>query len=416
MNMVGRMPSRPDEIEAVFSERQATDRPADGPARIGPTNGMTPATRVGRSAGVVRWISAALMVIAVFVLIGALPVVRGIEMLWSSVADLGFLLRVGLPVTVTVAVCVWWLSRRAVGERTRLAEPPRASVEQAAAVAMGWPWGTTVLAVLSAAMLAIAAGTYARRDALKNVFGPARVTLHEAYERHTDGPTIEHSAFDALLGKHVDKDGWVDYAAFRGDAATLDVYITLLGKAPFADLGRDEKLSLLINAYNAFTLRLILDHYPVKSIKDIPSAERWDAKRWRLGSMTLSLNQIEHEQIRPRFAEPRVHFALVCAAIGCPKLRNEAYRAERIEEQLEDQTRYVHSHDRWFRYQPGANEVYLTKLYDWYGSDFAQIAGSVPLFASRYSTPFNAALREDKPPRIRWLDYDWMLNDRRNAR
>ena len=80
--------------------------------------------------------------------------------------------------------------------------------------------------------------------------------------------------------------------------------------------------TLLINAYNAFTLRLILDYYPVRSIKDIRASKRWDDQRWRIGEAVFSLNQIEHEQIRPKFAEPRIHFALVCAAIGCPKLRN----------------------------------------------------------------------------------------------
>ncbi|MCH9032928.1 MAG: DUF547 domain-containing protein [Planctomycetes bacterium] len=332
------------------------------------------------------------------------------------------LLGVGLLATIAVSVYVARLSRKALREQTRIEEQtaekeqPSEHAEQNTTVATVWPWGTTVLAAVAVVMLAVAACTHQRRDALKNLFGPAPVTLQEAYQHQSDGPTFDHSAFDALLRKHVDKDGWVDYKGFRKDAATLDSYIASVGHAPFADLGRDEKLSFLINAYNAFTLRLILDHYPVKSIKDIPSAKRWDAKRWRIGTMTLSLNQIEHEQIRPKFAEPRIHFALVCAAIGCPKLRNEAFQADRIEEQLEDQTRYVHSHDRWFRYQPGAKDVHLTKLYDWYGADFGQIAGSVLDFAARYSSALKSALEKDKKPRIKWLDYDWTLNDKKNNR
>ncbi len=330
------------------------------------------------------------------------------------------LLGVGLLATVAVSVYVARLSRKALGEQTRIEEQtaemeqPSESAAQNATVAPGWPWGMTLLATVAVAMLAVAACTHQRRDALKNLFGPAPVTLQEAYRNQSGGPTFDHSAFDTLLRKHVDEDGWVDYDGFRSDAGSLDAYITSIGNAPFADLGRDEKLALLINAYNAFTLRLILDHYPIESIKDIPGAKRWDAKRWRLGSMTLSLNQIEHEQIRPKFAEPRIHFALVCAAIGCPKLRNEAFQADRIEEQLEDQTRYVHLHDRWFGYQPRAKEVHLTKLYDWYGADFKQVAGSVLDFAARYSAPLKSELGEDKKPRINWLDYDWKLNDRKN--
>ena len=332
------------------------------------------------------------------------------------------LLGVGLLATIAVTVYVARLSRKALRDRTRIeehtteTEQPSESVEQAAAVATGWPWGTTLLAVVAVVMPAAAAYTHQHRDILKNLFGPAPVTLQEAYQRQSDGPTIDHAAFDVLLRKHVDDDGWINYEGFLGDAASLDAYIATLAQAPFIELGRDEKLALLFNAYNAFTIRLILDHYPLKSITDIPGALRWDAKRWRLGAMTLSLNQIEHEQVRPKFAEPRIHFALVCAAIGCPKLRNEAYQAERIEEQLEDQTRYAHSHDRWFKYQPGGGEVYLTKLYNWYGEDFSQMAGSVLAFAARYSSALKAALDKGKKPRIKWLDYDWTLNDKKNNR
>lgn len=332
------------------------------------------------------------------------------------------LLGVGLLATIGVTVYVTRLSRKALSEQTRIEEQrtdkeqPSEPAEPTNAVATGWPWGTTVLVGVAVAMLVIAVCVHQRRDGLRNLFGPPLVTLQEAYRRQSEGPTFDHSAFDALLHKHVDKDGWIDYEGLRSEAASLDTYIASLAKAPFADFDRDEKLALLINAYNAFTLRLILDYYPIKSIKDIPSAKRWDAKRWRVGPMTLSLNQIEHEQIRPKFAEPRIHFALVCAAIGCPKLRNEAYQAQRIEEQLEDQTRYVHSHDRWYRYQSGAKDVRLTKLYNWYGSDFKQVAGSVLDFAARYSSPLQAALDKDKKPHIRWLNYDWTLNDRKNNR
>ncbi len=332
------------------------------------------------------------------------------------------LLAVGLMATIAVTTYVTRLARKALNQQTNIEGENRSdaestkSSEQTPASVTGRPWGMIAMPLVAVALFAIAACAHQWRDALSNLFGPAPVTLQEAYQHNSDRPTFNHSAFDTLLRKHVDGDGWVDYDGLRRDAATLDSYIASVGQAPFADLGRDEKLSLLINAYNAFTLRLILDHYPVKSIKDIPSANRWDAKRWRIGTMTLSLNQIEHEQVRPKFSEPRIHFALVCAAIGCPKLRNGAFQADRIDEQLEDQTRHVHSHGRWFRYQPGAKEVHLTKLYDWYGADFKQVAGSVIQFAARYSVPLKAALDQGAKPRIKWLDYDWTLNDARNKR
>ncbi|MDX1682863.1 MAG: DUF547 domain-containing protein, partial [Phycisphaeraceae bacterium] len=112
---------------------------------------------------------------------------------------------------------------------------------------------------------------------------------------------------------------------------------------------------------------------------------------------------------RPNFREPRIHFALVCAAIGCPPLRTEAYTGERIDKQLEDQTRYVHAHPRWFR-RTGPDQIHLTRLYDWYGGDFEQIAGSVLAWVGRYQPEVARQIEADNPPDIKWLDYDWTLN------
>ncbi len=274
------------------------------------------------------------------------------------------------------------------------------------------PWRACTAVVLTLGAITCA---YWQRSALLGLFGFPAVTPKEAYQRESDGPAFDHSGFDSLLRKYVDPDGWVDYEGMRSDATMLDTYIASLTKTSFDILGRDEKLALLINAYNAFTLRLILDHFPIESIKDIPASKRWKDKRWHIGSLVLSLDQIEHERLRPKFTDPRVHFALVCAAIGCPKLRNEAYSAEAIDRQLEDQTRYAHEHRRWFRFEPGTDTVHLSKLYDWYGGDFKQAAGSAAAFAARYSPPLAQALKSGRKPRIRWLDYDWALNDKSNA-
>ncbi len=234
----------------------------------------------------------------------------------------------------------------------------------------------------------------------------------EVYADQGEPTGFEHGAFDALLRAHVDADGWVDYAALQRQEQQLDAYLATLATAPFDAMPRDEKLAFLINAYNAFTLKLILEHYPTPSIRDIPEKQRWDARRWELAGQTVSLNQIEHEMVRPRFKEPRIHFALVCAAVGCPKLLNRAYAAERLEAQLEAQTRYAHEHDRWFRYDAASDTVYLTKLYDWYGGDFEQTAGGVLEYASRYVPTLKQALDQGRSPSIRWLDYDWKLNER----
>lgn len=325
------------------------------------------------------------------------------------------LLVAGLAATVVVTVYVTRLARRALAEQGAF-EADAAPALQGAAPNTGHEGGLALRTMFPPilAVLALAGTVWAwtRQDALRGLFGPPAVTLQEAYPKVNGGPTFDHSKFDGLLRKHVSEGGWVDYKGLQSDAAPLDEYIATLENAPFDALGRDEKLALLINAYNAFTLRLILDHYPVKSIKDIPDAQRWDAKRWKLARNTWSLNQIEHEQIRPKFREPRIHFALVCAAVGCPPLRSQAYTGARLEEQLADQTRYVHTHDRWFQFDPKGGVVRLTKLYDWYGSDFKQIAGSALEYAAQHSEALQKALDEGRKSRIEWLDYNWRLNDR----
>lgn len=331
------------------------------------------------------------------------------------------LLAVGLLATVVVTVYVTRLARKAIQERTRIQETnqPVSSTELAMQTddnSSRWPLSATLLPLIAVVMLAGATYSCTHRASLRGLFGPPPAKLQEAYAQTADSSTFDHSTFDALLRAHVDSDGWVDYTALQSEASVLDRYLQSVSHVGFDKLGRDQKLVLLINAYNAFTLRLILDHYPIQSIKDIPDAERWDARRWNVGGNTWSLNQIEHEQIRPKFVEPRVHFALVCAAVGCPKLRNEAYQADRIEEQLDDQSRYVHTHDRWFVFGRGENVVKLTKLYDWYGDDFKQVAGSVLDFAARYSPSLKQALDAGRKPRVDWLDYDWKLNDKSNRR
>ena len=334
------------------------------------------------------------------------------------------LLGVGLLATVVVTVYVTRIAARAVRQHTQIESTSQASAASGTDTAPAqsesrpaWSWSVTIAAVLAIGVASLTTYAYTNPEVFEGLFGgPPAAELAEAYQQKPDGPTFDHSTLDALLEKHVSEHGWVDYDGLKKDAAKLDAYVASLAKAPFAELGRDEKLALLINAYNACTLRLILDYYPIDSIKKIPDAKRWKHERWNLGGNTWSLNQIEHEQIRPKFKEPRIHFALVCAAVGCPKLRNEAFTAKRLDEQLEQQTRYTHGHDRWFRFDGDRNTVYLTKLYDWYGSDFTQVHGPVLKFASRYAPDLKRALDAGRKPKTRWLDYDWALNSKKNAR
>lgn len=258
----------------------------------------------------------------------------------------------------------------------------------------------------------------ARGDSLlgwvKQLFHPPEVEMKEAYEPRPDGPSFDHSIYGELLEEHVLEGGWVDYEALALDRALLAKYLEALADAPFDELGRNEKLALLMNAYNAFTLELILDHGRPASIRDIPADQRWKAERWQIGRHTWSLHQIEHEQIRPKFVEPRIHFTLVCAAVGCAPLRREAYQADRLEEQFEDQAKFVHAHESWLELLESEDRVRLTRYYDWYDGDFEQVAGSVLGYAARYSPALRKRLKEPGLPEIGWIEYDWALNSVEN--
>lgn len=325
------------------------------------------------------------------------------------------LLVVGLIATVVVTVYVTRLARKAISDDGGDADrPPPASPGSVASDAPRSGFAATAIAAtLAATLVGVTAYAYSHRAGLTGLFGPPAVTLTESYAEKPHGPTFDHSAFDALLNKHVDEAGRVDYRGLKSHAAILDGYIDSLSRAPVEELGRGQRLALLLNSYNAFTLRLILDHYPIASIKDIPAEKRWDDRRWNVGGNVWSLSQIEHEQIRPHFREPRVHFALVCAAIGCPPLRNEAYSADRLEEQLEGQAVYVHTHDLWFRFDPENHVLKLTSLYKWYAGDFEQVGGSAARYAAAWSPALKASLDAGERPRVEFLNYDWSLNDSR---
>ena len=239
-----------------------------------------------------------------------------------------------------------------------------------------------------------------------------------------------HVAWTALLKKHVvlvdgGKASKLNYAAIAQDRPALKTYLDTLSKVQpteYATWKKPEQLAFLINAYNAFTVEKILTRYPdLKSIRDFGSVfgNPWKDKFFTLLGKPMTLDGIEHETIRVpgAFDEPRIHFAVNCASIGCPMLREEAYVADRIDRQLEEQAeRFLsdRSRNRW----SDAN-LEISKIFDWYKKDFtAGYKGitSVEQFLGKY-----AALLADKPDdqkairdgrvKVKYLDYDWALND-----
>lgn len=223
---------------------------------------------------------------------------------------------------------------------------------------------------------------------------------------------ISHEIWNGLLKKHVDNKGFVNYAGFKKDQAELKKYLDLVEKnAPSDKWSKDEKLAYWINAYNAFTVQLILDNIPnkIKSIKDIGSKVKipfvntpWDVKFINIGGKKMDLNNIEHGIIRKEFGEPRIHFALVCAAKSCPPLRNEAYEASKLSNQLDDQG--VDFLNDSFKNQVSAKEAKLSNLFKWYGGDFKDKM-SVIDWVNKY-----AKVKADKNATISYLDYKWDLN------
>jgi hypothetical protein len=238
-----------------------------------------------------------------------------------------------------------------------------------------------------------------------------------------------HEAWSALLGRHVYwlPDGHasvVDYAGFAADRAPLKAYLERLSAVPMAEYqgwAEPERQAFLINAYNAFTVELILTRYPdLKSIRELGSLFRspWRQRFFSLLGESRSLDDVEHGLLRgaPDFAEPRIHFVVNCASIGCPALRPEAYRAQDLEAQYADQTaRFLGDRSR-NRVRDGRLEV--SRLFDWYAGDF--LAPEFPLrpplgFLARHAE----LLGDDEATRariargelrLRYTDYDWALN------
>lgn len=223
---------------------------------------------------------------------------------------------------------------------------------------------------------------------------------------------IDHSSFDQLLKKYVDNKGMVNYKGMKSEEGQLNTYIDLLQSNGPNDSNwtKDERLTYWINAYNAFTIRLILDYYPVESIKDIGSKIQipfvntaWDIKFIKIGGEELSLNNIEHNIIRKNFEEPRIHFALVCAAKSCPKLRNEAFNVDRLDDQLTNQTRsFLANPDK---NKISKDELELSKLFSWYTGDFTK-NGTLIEYLNQYA-PVQIDRKADKS----FMSYDWSLNE-----
>jgi hypothetical protein len=231
-----------------------------------------------------------------------------------------------------------------------------------------------------------------------------------------EGATVDHGTYADLLEAHVDEEaGRVDYAGLESERDRLRSYLDRLASVDLTKLEREEQMAVFINAYNACTLDLILEHYPdIDSIKDVSNP--WGRPRCRVGGYELTLDEIEHRILRPLYRDPRIHFAVNCASIGCPPLADTPYTGEAIDEQLDRATRRTLRDDDYVSLDDGT--LHLNPILNWYRSDFLSPdfeghAETIPAFVARYADESVQTFVDahDGEPPVQWTNYDWRLND-----
>ena len=255
------------------------------------------------------------------------------------------------------------------------------------------------------------------------------------------GQSFDHSALDTVLARFV-RDGRVDYAALEAGRGVLDRYLDEVADVSteeFASWPESEQIAYLINAYNAYTLETVIDHYPIQgsgffekltspklfafpdnSVRQIDGV--FDGIEHRLAGREMTLDDIEHGMLRAAYEEPRIHFALVCAAVSCPPLREEAYRGDSLDRQLDEQGERFLNDPRLNRFDVARSKVYLSKVFDWFGEDFDGDANRVGYrgdekisgvlsFIIRYLPPRVVSFLEDGGYDVEFESYDWTLND-----
>ena len=237
--------------------------------------------------------------------------------------------------------------------------------------------------------------------------------------------SIDYQDYAEVLKTYVTNEGLVDYQELQKNREQLDRFNQSIGSLSpevYRSWSDAEKLSFLINAYNAFTLQSIIDQQPLKSsIRKIPGV--WKRRQFAIANEQKTLDNIEHDTIRQEFNEPRIHGALVCAAMSCPPLRNEPYLPEKLDAQLEEQIQQWLASPQGLNIDRQQNKVELSAIFDWYGKDWIAsyevddnfFAGNkkekaVLNFISQYLDPQQRQYLEAGNYKVDYLDYDWALN------
>ena len=257
--------------------------------------------------------------------------------------------------------------------------------------------------------LLLCASTATAEDVIvgKNVAPSARVPLGQ----------VDHTPWNDLLQKYVNEGGRVNYKGWKAssaDSAKLDAYLNALSAGDTSTPSTTaEKIAFWSNAYNAVTVKGILREYPTSSIRN-HTAKLWGYNIWKnlkivVSGKPINLNDIEHEVLR-KLGDHRIHFAIVCASIGCPRLLNEAYVADRLDEQLNTNARNFFAQSQNFRVD--GNRVYLSAILDWFAGDFGADRQAQLRSVSKYvDDPSTKRVLTSGSARVSYLDYDWNLNE-----
>lgn len=264
--------------------------------------------------------------------------------------------------------------------------------------------------------------------------------LPAALAARVDAGQKEPSFYDhyaAVLERFVDEDGMVDYRALKANRGELDAFVeqmARLERSTYRDWTDRQKIAFWINAYNALTLKTIINHYPIKptfparliypnnSIRQIEGV--WDDIEHTVMGEDMTLEEIEHEVLRKEFDEPRIHVALVCAAMGCPPLLDQPYRGAELDEQLDGRARRMLADPKKFRIERGRERVYLSPIFDWFGKDFinryapdsgfeghSRAERAVLNYLSRHVDAPDRRYLRTGDYKVKYLDYDWSLNE-----
>lgn len=247
-------------------------------------------------------------------------------------------------------------------------------------------------------------------DLMRDLFYPPAVP-RGALGANTPGGSFDHAAYAAVLQQAVRPDGTVDYGTVKRLEPQLDGYLVAVGNVALESLSRHEQLALLINAYNAFTMKMIVENPGVRSPTDVPAAGGWTEPTWVVDLGATSIERLEHDLIRRPYRDARVHFALVRGAMGSPPLRATPYTGADLPRQLDDQAARVLADPRYCEWVPARNALRLSSVFDRFRSDYADDeAGLVRALSTWMPAATVEAIKAHREFRLEFIPFDWRLN------